>query len=219
MRRCCYLIMLFLVVSIFCSASVFAVPNELESIDSVGDVRNMSDLAIVDAYPNIDIVSAKVSDNDSCFFFSVKVDGVIENNVSVSYDFRISSLSNTSRWASVYYSDGYSALILAGAIIIECDAEVSNDTLSVIVYKDDLSYVEGPWSLVVSATIITDDEISYRDTVAIANYDPVFGIDDEIDDDIGDDEEPEDSSSTPGFLLVAIVFALAVIVLFKKVVR
>lgn len=217
MRSCCYLIMLFLIVNIFCSASVFAVSNDAESIDSVGDVINISDPEEIVYLPNIDIISAKVSDNNSFFFFILEVDGVIENSVPVSYGFRISSLSNTSRRVSLYYSQNRSYLSINEAPII-CDNEVSINTLKIIVNKDNLSYIEGPWSIAVSANMITDDEMWYRDTVNIANYDPVFDIDDSIDDGI-DNEEPDDSSSTPGFLLVAIVFALAVIVLFKKVVR
>ncbi len=182
----------------FLSTTAFAGLNEVESLDSTGDVMNTQNLTFSGNYSNIDIISAKIWDNESNISFIIRVNGTIEDNASVVYTFEITSISNPQQIARVTYNNNYSYLYLPEKDIIPCESNVSSDTLTIFVKKNDLKLVERPWSIIVSAS-----KGIYKDTAAIASYTPTIN---------GESH----SNSTPGFIFVAIVFSLLIVILFKK---
>jgi len=56
----------------FLSTIAFAELNEVESLDSTGDVMNTQNLTFSGNYSNIDIISAKIWDNESNISFIIR---------------------------------------------------------------------------------------------------------------------------------------------------
>jgi hypothetical protein len=198
MKICFPLLVISCMLISFLSTIAFAESNEVESLDSLGDVMNTLNQTFSSNYSNIDIISARIWDNESNIIFIIRVNGTIEDNASVVYTFEITSISNPQQIARVTYSNNYAYLYLPEKDIIPCESNVSSNTLTIFAKKNDLKLVERPWSIIVSA-----GKDIYKDTAAIASYTPIIN---------GESH----SNSTPGFVFVAIIFSLLIAILLKK---
>jgi len=199
MKICFSLAMISCVLMLSFSVAAVVDSDEVESLDSPNDIYNSLDGNHSGFYPSIDILSAKVWNNESFIVFELKVNGSIEDNASVVYNFDITSLSNVTQKARVAYNNYSAYVYLSGQDVISCLNETSSGTLTIFVDKNDLSSIESPWSLIASASKDT-----YRDTAAIASFNPSI------------DEESGSDNSTPGFIFVGVVAALIICVYLRK---
>jgi len=174
-----------------------SVSDDVISLDSVGDIYNSLDGNHSGIYPNIDIVSAKLSSNASYVIFELMVNGSIEDNASVVYKFDITSLSDDTQKVTVVYSNNNSYVYSPDGDMVSCMNVISSGNLTLFVYKSNLSFIETPWGILVSA--IKD---TYKDTAAIASFTP--------------SANEGSNNSTPGFVFVGIVFALLIFVLLRR---
>jgi len=184
----------------FLTTTAFAGSYDYKGTDTTDDVKNLENGTFTSAYPNIDIISAKVWNDSENVIFTLKVEGTISHdNYTIVYRFLIESL-NTSEHATVFFKNYSWVLVYSGGNTpLECENTVNDNTLTITAPKTAFKNVTTPWNITAYADIypLQGGGANYEDGVTLENYTP---------------KPPQ----TPGFEMAAVVLALLVVIMLLK---
>jgi len=183
------------ILSIICVCNAKDLSYNFEKKDEIGDVEDIVKGNYL-CYPNVDIASAAVKENDSDLIFSLRVDGnIVKGNSSIWYLFRITSANTT---VEVIYSNNFSYVynFKAGMVIGTCEFSIEDGNLEISVPKSYLQNLALPWNVTAYAEVYG----KYKDIVILEPY-------------------QKKSKKTPGFELTILISALSTVYLATRLRR
>jgi len=214
MKKIYLLLVLGCVLILLSSVNVSAGDYDYEGTDETGDVFYISnENEFTDQHSEIDIISAKTEEQDDNIVFTLEMGSTIFDFPEYKYVFLIGSDSSISDF-SVVYSNGIA--LLNDYFSLENSTSGGNITISVP--KSDLEALSTPWLL----SAYTQAYALFKDTATLEIKQTTNDNGDEGNDgneyngENGDKGSETEDKGTPGFELIVLLCAFAIVVIIGK---